>query len=105
MASKTSSRVMVIFTGLPVFFESSAASGSRYMPSLPPKPPPISTAIQVMSETGMSKSARQEVAAGPGRLAAGPDRQRAVRLPVRGRRSAARCSPGGTSSSCTRARR
>jgi len=53
VALNTSSRVMVIFTGLPVFFDMIAASGSRYMPSLPPKPPPISTAIQVMFETGM----------------------------------------------------
>ena len=42
LASSTSARLMVTFTGCPVFRESRAATGSRWMVVLPPNPPPIS---------------------------------------------------------------
>ena len=42
LASRTSARLMAIFTGWPVLRESRAATGSRWMVVLPPKPPPIS---------------------------------------------------------------
>ena len=53
--SKTSLRDMTIFTGRPVFFESSAATGSRYTGIFPPKPPPISMGVTFTWETGMSR--------------------------------------------------
>ena len=53
--TSTSSRDMTILTGRPVFFESRAATGSRYTGILPPKPPPISIGVTLMFDTGISR--------------------------------------------------
>ena len=45
---------MVIFTGLPDFLASKAASGSRYGVSFPPNPPPISIGTTLIRDTGIS---------------------------------------------------
>ena len=55
VAMKTSIRLMAIFTGLPVFRDRTAATGSRYTPPLPfpPNPPPISMGITLTLDVGM----------------------------------------------------
>ena len=59
LATNTSVLFICIFTGLPVFLESRAATGSRYMPPtpFPPKPPPISIATVFTWDVGMSSTA------------------------------------------------
>ena len=52
----TSSRDMFIRTGWPDFFESVSATGSRYTSVLPPKPPPISAGLTLMSPMVMPVS-------------------------------------------------
>ena len=52
VASSTSVRLIVSCTGWPLFRDSTAASGSRYIFSLPPKPPPISIGTTLISDTG-----------------------------------------------------
>src|SRR5436190_12750886 len=56
VALNTSSRVIVILTARPDFFDSNAATGSRYTTVLPPNPPPISAGAQRTSPTGMFSS-------------------------------------------------
>ena len=58
-ARKTSSRDMVIFTGLPDLRESISASGSRYTTVFPPKPPPISDAVTRSLDTSIPRSFAQ----------------------------------------------
>src|SRR5262245_2956558 len=48
VARSTSLRLIVILTGLPVFFDSNKASGSRYTVVFPPNPPPISAGITLI---------------------------------------------------------
>ena len=55
-ARNTSSRVICIFTGRPVFFDSASASGSRYTSVLPPNPPPISAGVARMLEMSIPSS-------------------------------------------------
>ena len=51
VASSTSALFIVIFTGRPLFFDSTAATGSRYVGSFPPNPPPISIGTTVTLDT------------------------------------------------------
>ena len=51
-ASSTSALLMYIFTGAPDFRESAAATGCRYVASLPPNPPPISSGTTFILDTG-----------------------------------------------------
>ena len=56
VASKTSVRLMVTFTGASAFFASRAARGSQYTASLAPNPPPISIGIAFTLDTGIPTS-------------------------------------------------
>ena len=52
VARSTSSRDSTIFTGRPLFFESTAASGDTRHALFAPKPPPTSMGITVMARSG-----------------------------------------------------
>src|SRR5262249_10105032 len=52
VASNSSIRLMMIFTGLPDLRDNTAATGSRYTEILPPKPPPISHGVTDTRDTG-----------------------------------------------------
>ncbi len=55
-ASNTSALLITSFTVRPDFLDRSAATGSRYMGILPPKPPPISMGVTLMLDSGISRS-------------------------------------------------
>ena len=56
LPSKTSVRVMDIFTGAAALRASRAATGSIYMVSLAPNPPPISMGMALTLDTGTPHS-------------------------------------------------
>ena len=57
VASITSVRVIVSFTGRPDLCDRTQAIGSRYVRVLPPNPPPISSGITLMLDAGIPSTA------------------------------------------------
>ena len=53
--SKVSFRLITTLTGVPVFLDRIAATGSTYIGILPPKPPPISVGVTRICDTGISR--------------------------------------------------